>query len=248
VHEKKPTQVKGDWLQHQTGNNKAKKKRAVNTVGCSGIDGSVVVPAASKVLFTNSATVTSVSASIRSSAPAEDRAQEVIERQKRLGLTLKDSTNHQPSLKHHQPFKKKEARQSSDSDFFASLQDIDLDAARNAKSRFEHEASAESYARSRRNVTELEQREDREKEHEKKKKNTQSNKIHREWHCITCKQFFHQDPVRCKRQGHTIKLKRNIEETKTLTEQRLSLADKSVEAGGLKLGAGIEWTKITPKC
>ena len=113
----------------------------------------------------------------------------------------------------------------------------------------EDEADAEEYARSRRAVTELEKQE-RQKEARKNKENSASNNknnrngggaIQREWFCQDCKKCFSNNPLRCVRARHRVKVERKLIKAKTQEEKRSALSNAKTEDGGLKLGSGIEW-------
>lgn len=244
--QQKPIQMgfAGQWLNGKSAGTAIAKKRKVNLDGC-GFDGNVMVPKANK-LFRSSAPVQPQRASATESA--EDRERAIRERQSSLSRAFQEMTNSgnasQPHKKKLLVKKTKKHPASSSTGFFADLPDIDVAKVMNAKSRFETEVKAEEYARKRRAVVELEKNENRQQKKEaKKKSNKPTSKVQREWHCVDCKRTFGVDPKMCKRMGHRVKLKRSIEEQKTVTEKRLQLDDKAVEDGGMKLGAGVEWTR-----
>jgi minichromosome maintenance protein 10 len=236
--------ITGNWLTECT-KTLSGHKRGLNRLGTSGFDGGVRVPQPHPMFR--------VAEPLRIHVPSgtesvQDRKNALLERQKSLSSVLQESTNHAPSLadrlKANQPKKPLPGSNA----FFAELQ-VDVNAVLNAKSRFETEAKADEYARSRKVVSELEKSEERELQKVAKKSENHKSmaKVRREWLCVNCKRTSGIDPKMCKRLGHTVKFTRHIEETKTLTEQRLQLQDKSVDDGGITLGAGVEWTKYMHK-
>ena len=240
----RPTVPKGKPLASNWLNVKAQsdKKRTVNRFG-GGFDGGVMVPKAHKMFRATTSTVQQQAQRPSFAESAQEQEQSLRDRQKSLSSAFHDKTDVAPSLSQRlKSLKPKAPDAASSNAFFAGL-DIDVNAVLNAKSRFETEAKAEDYARRRKVVTELEKSEERDTKKEAKKSQNQSQaKVRREWLCVNCKRTTGIDPKICKRLGHTVKFKRHIEETKTLTEKRLQLQDKSVEDGGILLGAGVEWT------
>lgn len=242
---------KKNWLSEGTTSSKSNaKKRAINRDG-GRYDGTVMVPKAHKLFraTTNKAMQQAQHATARETA--EERAMAIRDRQRSLVGVLQQKSSDAPDNQLQKSLQrsraKKAAATKNTSNFFADME-IDVNAVLNRKSRFEVEAKAEDYARKRQAVIELEKKEEGEMKREAKKnkasgKGTSNSKVQREWRCNTCKRTFGVDPKMCKRRGHKVKVLRSIEEVKTLTEKRLKLQDKKVEDGGIKLGAGVEWTK-----
>lgn len=236
--------ITGNWLKDCKTALPSGKKRALNVYGTAEFNGGVMVPKAHPMFRVSGPTlVPSQRQSVTETA--QDRARALLERQKTLSAALQDKTNRVPSLAERLKANKPKIVESSANSFFSNL-DIDVNAILNTKSRFETEAHAEDYARKRKVVSELEKTEERElKKVAKKSQNTKGvAKVRREWLCVQCKRTSGVEPKMCKRLGHVVKFKRHIEETKTLTELRLQLQDKSVDDGGITLGAGVEWTNF----
>jgi minichromosome maintenance protein 10 len=242
--EQKRQPITGNWLKDRKTELPSGKKRALNVYGTAEFNGGVMVPKAHPMFRVMGPTqVQSQRQSVTETA--QDRARALLERQKSLSTALKDKTNRVPSLAERLKANKPKIAASTANSFFSDL-DIDENAVLNTKSRFETEAHAEEYARSRKVVSDLEKTEERElKRVAKKTQNIKGMaKVRREWLCVQCKRTSGVEPTMCKRLGHVVKFKRHIEETKTLTELRLQLQDKSVDDGGITLGAGVEWTNF----
>lgn len=239
----KPQPLTGNWLK-ESARTMAGHKRTINKVGTSGFDGGVMVPQAHPMFRVAGPPVARIHGRSETHV-IEDRKNALLERQKSLSSALQDTTNRPPSLADRLKANQPKKAPFGSTTFFPEL-DIDMKAILNSKSRFETEAKADEYARSRKVVSELEKSEEREMQKVAKKTENHKlmTKVRREWHCVNCKRTSGINPKMCARLGHVVKFKRHIEETKTLTEQRLQLQDKSVEDGGITLGAGVEWTKF----
>lgn len=234
----------GSWLQEGT-KTLSGHKRTLNRLGTPGFDGGVRVPQPHPMFRVAEPSRIHVQSGTES---VQDRKNALLERQKSLSSVLQEITNQPPSLADRLKANQPKKALPGPNNFFPELQ-VDVNAVLNAKSRFETEAKADEYARSRKVVSELEKSEERELQKGAKKSENHKSmaKVRREWLCVNCKRTSGIDPKMCKRLGHTVKFTRHIEETKTLTEQRLQLQDKSVEDGGITLGAGVEWTKFIHK-
>jgi hypothetical protein len=217
-------------------------RRAVNHSGVSGLNGSVIVPKANPIFAASN------TPSVRQSIPlfAVDRKgieEEILERQRHLHSTI--SSRSKPS--HLSTIIAPKSREGAkpQSSVLGNLVDIDIQKVLSAKSRFEVEVMADAYALSRNKLVELEKAEEREGKKfpcNAKTDTTLTTKVRREWICVTCSRTSGIEPKMCRRLGHAVKCQRSIEESKTLTEQRLQLQGKAVEDGGIRLGAGVEWT------
>jgi hypothetical protein len=143
---------------------------------------------------------------------------------------------------------KQTADESLKESLFGKVGSMDMCKVMNQKSRFADEAEAEEYAKSRRIVLDLERREEQKKLIEEKKKKAsgaslKESSIEKEWVCATCKRTTKTRPAICLRANHSVSLKRDVKTSATVIEKRLKLDEKSVEEGGLKLGAGLEWDR-----
>jgi hypothetical protein len=243
----KGQQLKGNWLSENAAGKAGGKKRALNLDG-GRFDGTVMVPKAHK-LFRGKSTIGMQQAASNTRESLEDRARSIVDRQKVLKQAFRDLSNDSAPSVENKLLQRKKAKQAAakknSNAFFADM-DIDVNAILNKKSRFEQEAQAEEFAKRRKAVDELGKKEEREmkKDAKKNKNNKASNsKVQREWTCSNCKRSSGVEPKMCKRLGHKVTCKRTIEEAETLTERRLQLQEKKVEDGGIKLGAGVEWTK-----
>jgi minichromosome maintenance protein 10 len=81
----------------------------------------------------------------------------------------------------------------------------------------------------------------------KEKKNPNGNGcIETIWKCQTCHQVFSYRPMNCIKSKHLVGISRNLKKGPALTknEERLNITRKSVEDGGLVLGAGLNWSGL----
>ena len=117
-----------------------------------------------------------------------------------------------------------------------------------SKSKYEIEANAELFAKSRNVLSELEKKElSHEKRNAKKRKNADGsgaieNNIVTTWVCKTCKRTTRVKPGICIRQNHVVKRKREIKKKETVVEKRMGMRTKSISDGGMILGAGLDWS------
>ena len=77
-----------------------------------------------------------------------------------------------------------------------------------------------------------------------KKENAKKNRMNKEWVCRTCGGVkFKSKPNNCVRAGHNVKLVRQLNSTLSKTEERTKLHDRNIDDGGLRLGAGLDWSR-----
>jgi minichromosome maintenance protein 10 len=250
--------VTEDWLQKASkkrtplGNahNQKRQRRFVNT-DTRNFNGSVPVPKPSQMFQT--ARITKRVPMIQTSDVKEKaRAAQVLSQQQILACRLReqDGGGSQSSLfKASRPLSGADCsavrQQDRREEFYALLDDIDIQNASAATSQFADEVSAEEYARSRRVVTELEEQEGK-KQSKVAKSKTLGDKdktaIRKEWYCQQCRKSSPFKPAGCVRRGHSVATKREIVQAKSTSERRLDLASKDANDGGLTLGSGIEWS------
>lgn len=118
------------------------------------------------------------------------------------------------------------------------------------KSKYSQEADAESYAKSRQALTELEKQEakhdksqTRKNGNGKEKPTSSSAIIVCTYKCVTCNQISSYKPSACIAANHKVKQKREIKSKKSITEKRLNLKTRSADEGGMVLGQGLEWSE-----
>ena len=240
----------GDWINNSTKrpvsalvSHTKKKQRAVNTAG-GGFNGSVPVPKPSRIFQSRTPKV--IARTTTSTVQAEIAKDKIIEAQSKLAQKLKEKAVALNGRKASSSGAKsvQVKRPQDGKSFLDALGDIDEDAVLKAKSKFAKEADAEHYARSRRIVTELEQQEALREKKENKKENAKKNRMNKEWVCRTCGGVkFKSKPNNCVRAGHNVKLVRQINSTLSKTEERTKLHDRNIDDGGLRLGAGLEWSR-----
>jgi hypothetical protein len=126
--------------------------------------------------------------------------------------------------------------------FFGTMGTQDLERVRTTKSRFANEADAEDYAKSRQAVLELEKLENS-KAHQKSSRK-ENAKFTKEWTCATCGgKKFSLKPNNCIAASHKVKRHLLLNKEETKADKRSQLQQKSSEDGGLRLGAGLEWSR-----
>lgn len=118
-----------------------------------------------------------------------------------------------------------------------------------AKSKFSDEAKAESFAKSRQAITELEKKETSHEKRQSRKTNPQTGAkaagsaiIILEYKCLTCNKVSKQRPSHCISMRHNVKYVRDIKKYERASEKRLNLKSRSPEDGGMVLGSGLEWS------
>ena len=271
------TDLLGSSLQQKksssTSHNKSRKRPLSQTMKSStpavGVEGSVLVPAPSKLLFGSNTTTSNSSkvlippqrsapsASTRNHSQKEEERNKILNQQRQYAERLKKQgqssqssnkknnkkikTSNGTALQQHQPSKSSETQRQ---DFFHSLPAVDLDKVRTQKSRFQHEAEAEQYAKSRQALLELEQVEERSSSKTNPQQQAASKKLSNEWHCKTCNRVFTKRPNVCHVKGHVLTIQRKLlKHPVSKTDQRTKLNETSAEDGGLRLGAGLDWSR-----
>jgi rubrerythrin len=252
----------GDWLQTGgTSSNKRqppsslaqlaakKKQRSVNTVGAGGWDGSVLVPkpcrlfqgkVPTKLLAQSSSSASSVAAQQEAAAERilQQQSEVALQRRKEQAMPVNPYDSRKGKGK---PV----SRAQQFDDFFSNNAKLNVDTEKvlNAKSRFASEADAENYAKSRRAVTELEKQEDCKEKKGKKMGKGAEKRLTSEWICTTCggaRTIY--KPMSCIAARHKVKLDRDVVGSVSKTEQRTKLHDQDAADGGLRLGAGLDWS------
>jgi len=134
-------------------------------------------------------------------------------------------------------------------DIFAGLEDLDRADAIAAKSKYQNEADAEQYARSRRVINDLEKKESKTNARDERRRrqgggsgDSDDKGIQTEWICSTCGRTVGSKPIACISRGHQVKKKRSFKTRVTREESRDAINKKRAEDGGLQLGSGLEWS------
>jgi hypothetical protein len=241
----------GNWLQTETAKKKPvlsslaqmvkKKQRSINTVGTGGFDGSVIVPKPSGI-FANKAPMmlaNTGTSGIPNDEPSRDK---ILQQQSEVAQRLKERRAGAPA----NPYKTPTSQPKTKGSFLDSIE-IDQDKVLNAKSRFANEAAAEDYAHSRLRITELEKLESnkgkKQQSKDNNKKDQKNNRLTKEWNCSTCGARFTARPMQCITANHLVKISRTLAKVITKTDKRTKMHEKSVEEGGLRLGAGLDWSR-----
>lgn len=238
--------ITDDWLHPEEKARKKQKQSRVNLDG-SDVNGSVLVPKPSKIfqqgLSRSHARLRLPPRATKNGLEHHD-IQQVLSKQRVLaGQLLKPYNGDGKPVK----VATKETTKSEDLNgnhdlLFGSLGSIKYDEVLAASSCFATEIDAETYARARQVMIELE------KEEEKKKGNNkvnhkEENLIKKQWRCLVCKRTFSMRPDRCFAALHIVQIQREIYEQTTTAEARMSISEKSVEDGGILLGQGLEWSR-----
>lgn len=223
------------------------KKRAVNR-DTGGFDGSVPIPKRSK-LFRKEPIAPQARSAVTTTtqnALSEAKVDAIRQQQRLVAERQKENAAKQGSLSIRNGAARVSPDDSLRDSLFGSFKSVDTEQVLAAKSRFADEADAEAYAKSRSRVADLERREEQNMQSEKKKQKAASDSvIQKEWVCTTCgkKSKQRERLGLCTRAGHKVEFKRSLKMTDTVQERRLKLDQTSVEDGGLKLGAGLEWDR-----
>jgi hypothetical protein len=228
------------------------KRRAVNT-DSAGFHGSVPIPGPSKIFSQPkpAAALQFQSGSLlqRRKDPLPN-APNILAQQERLAAQLKECNTIKAADATRNRAKgtqkdKTSLKETLKENLFGSAFDtIPKEEIISAKSQFASEADAEAYALSRKVVSELEEKEFQAINKKASQQQENSNKIEKEWLCVTCKKSFSMKPMACLRMNHPLQVQRKIRETKTRAEERLLLTEKKAEDGGLVLGSGLEWSRF----
>jgi ribosomal protein L37E len=219
---------------------KKKKRRTIN-VGGGGFDGSVQVPKQSR-LFQSKApnTISKATPSGPSPQQAAEARHKILQNQAVVATLLKQSSTNPYSNKNGKTAASTATKKTVSGSFYDGLGDVNLEKANNTKSRFATEVEAEEYAKSRQKVVALEKLETSK---EKKKKAGKENRFMTHYVCQTCGNRSAQNPKSCVAAGHQVVKSRSLTESESKTEKRTSLHQKSATDGGLRLGAGNEWSR-----
>jgi hypothetical protein len=249
--------VTENWLHlaQGRGNNENKKpqsnpskRKRINT-DTRAHDGTVLVPKSTGIMNRNHA---SLSHTLLSATrpnlpqPKEKSAEDVLLRQQVVAEQLKQKqqqprlqvnreTSHTVALQDSKPYNSHQAL------LFDAirLDSSQLEEVAAAKSKYQDVLDAEEYVQRRNKLQTLDELEHKAmKRHENSTKSGQGL-IEKEWHCATCKHTFKSPPVLCQRRSHVVKIRRNIQETKTVDEQRQALSNQK---DGMILGHGLEWS------
>lgn len=231
-----------------------KKRTAINRDG-GGFDGSVAVPRPSKMFRAKASPLPSKSTGAQEEPLNQHNTASLLENQRLVAQRQKE-TVHQVASRRSTKIPsastssgtKSSAEDSLRASLFGKVASIDVDEVLNAKSRFENEANAEAYARSRLIISDLERREEKTNAIEAKKQKpagafTKDSGIQKEWVCNTCKRTTKARPALCIRAHHKVTFKRDVKKSTNATEERLKLDERSSADGGLRLGAGLEWDR-----
>jgi hypothetical protein len=257
-----------NWLSEETkrrapiipASNVDKKRRTLVNTDKEGFNGSVPVPKPNK-LFSGRR---SFHQGVLVAMPGNDSADQSVSRdaamaadvrlrQKEIASTLRDSSeiSMKPSKSSQQVGQQGKNKANSQlhvpEPSFQEQLDVDFDKVMSARSRFANEIDAEEYVKSRRVVSELEQREEKaetkaKKNQAKSKKGELESAIVKEWYCPICEHTTSFLPQACIRSGHKVKFDRSVKTKESVEEKRLELTKKAVADGGLILGAGLEWS------
>lgn len=217
-----------NWL-HPASSRSKSKRRSINTQ-MSGFDGSVPVPQSKLAVLPRRAPVLTKSLPRPTCMDQAKARAKILSQQQAVKEKLQQSSGAP---------RPRQAEVKLESTWQGP---IDVEEVATTKSMFAHEAEAEEYARSRSVVEGLEE-EEHKKLKAKNKEALPTGSIQREWVCKTCGRTTKIKPTSCFNANHLVKMKRQLQETKTADEQRLELSNKRAEDGGLKLGSGLEWER-----
>jgi hypothetical protein len=229
-----------------------KKRRKVNTDGC-GFNGSVQVPKPSLLFQSKSQMVISNVTTSRSSSLSSKRNAEVREKVLANQATLARSLlSRNSNSSNPNPYTSKikkinttgSVKNTKGASFYDSLGDVNLEKIKNSKSRFASDLEAEEYAKSRQKVLKLENLEaSKEAKAKKMNKENMNNGFVTVYYCKNCGTNTSFAPKSCIRSKHQVKQTRSLAASQSKTEKRTSLHQKSAEDGGLRLGAGNDWSR-----
>ena len=246
----------------------AAKVRKRNLVHMEGMNGAVQVPKPNPLFRKSTPNPYKSGPCTYASEPVTPSPQQksaLMDRQRQLAEQLKNnaSTGSGTSTKtkvHSRTKSKSSATKSGLDEMLgaAPLSDSKRSSILEAKSKYSQQAKAESYAKSRQAVSELEKQEaayDKKQERKKSKSNSMQGEGHAgtkssigsaiivsEYKCVTCNKITQSKPMRCIREKHKVKRKREIKKQENTAQKRMNLKNRSVDDGGLVLGAGLEWS------
>jgi len=242
------------------------EKRKRNLVHMEGMNGQVQVPKPNslfnKAVAPNSYNSSPCTAQMQPITPSPQQKSAMLEKQKELAERLKHGKTSANSnihkFTHPKSKSKSESLSSSGAPDLDSilgmvpLSDEKRASVLEAKSKYSQEADAESYAKSRKVISELEKQEAKHDKIQARKTQAVSGTapgsigtaiIVSEYKCLTCKKITQYKPVRCFSANHKVKRKREIKKQESTIQKRLNLKTRSVDDGGMVLGAGLEWSE-----
>lgn len=231
------------------------EKRKRNLVHMEGMNGQVQVPKPNtlfnKTVAPNAYNSTPCTAQMQPITPSPQQKSIMREKQKELAERLKHGKTSANMHKITHKSKTKSSLSSSGApDLDSILGMVPLSGEKRAsvleaKSKYSQEADAESYAKSRKVISELEKQEAKHDKIQARKTQAVSGTtiIVSEYKCLTCKKVTQSKPVRCISANHKVKRKREIKKQESTIEKRLNLKTRSADDGGMVLGAGLEWSE-----
>jgi minichromosome maintenance protein 10 len=257
----------------RNGKNHAFENRKRNLVHMEGMDGQVPIPKPS-ALFRQQAPLLQQNIGHRTTlpqqpvavSPSPEQREMLMERQKELAQVLKrqgtvncskscpikSKSRSSISMSKASPVESRSVTSSSDLDMILGVAPLSTEQRKlvlDAKSKFSDEAKAESFAKSRQAITELEKKETCHEKRQSRKNNQRTDMnpsgsaiIILEYKCLTCKKVTKQRPSHCITMRHQVKFVRDIKKHERASEKRLNLKSRSPEDGGMVLGSGLEWT------
>lgn len=247
--------VQGDWLNPMNNRSLSAKKTPLTgkkrTIyrDSGEYDGSVAIPKPNKLFRGRTPVPQQRRVTPNQGTLTESKVDSIREQQRLFAQRQKENSSHrQGHSRNLAPVLVTKGRLSAEDalkgSLFGKFSSVDTQEMVNAKSRFEDEAKAEEYAKSRRVVSELERQEELKMKSNKHQPDmTSVHAIQKEYLCVTCKKTTKFFPKLCKRANHKISQKRSIKKADTVQERRLKLDEQSAEDGGLKLGTGLEWDR-----
>lgn len=242
-----------------TKSNPEKRKR--NLVHMKGMNGQVQVPKPNtlfnQAVAPNSYNSTPYIAQIQPITPSPQQKSAMREQQKALAERLKHGKTSANIHKIMHKSKSKSDSSSGPPDLDSILGMVPLSDEKRAsvleaKSKYSLEADAESYAKSRKVISELEKQEAKHDKIQARKTqavsgttpgSTGTTKIVSEYKCLTCKKITQYTPLLCISANHKVKIKREIKKQESTIDKRLNLKTRSADDGGMILGAGLEWSE-----
>jgi minichromosome maintenance protein 10 len=244
-------QVLGDKRKSSAINNGSKKpkhntnkRRKYVPSHQEGFDGQVFVPKPNTLFNSRKSTSNMMmqSPAVPTTASINEEKAMMLEKQRNIAEQMR--LNRLKAKANKGGKEKPKTSMSTDIDTFNDFSSFKMSDSQRAKaleskSRYEIEANAELFAKSRNVLTELEKKETTFDKRSAKKTRandgggTGSN-ITMQWVCVTCKRTTRVRPGICIRQNHVVKRKREIKRKETAVEKKGSAK--------MILGAGLEWS------
>jgi len=240
------------------------EKRTRNLVHMEGMNGQVQVPKPNalfnKAVTKNQYNSAPCAAHLQPITPSPKQRSAMLEKQKQLAERLrhgKTSAYENTGTKIKPKGTTKSSAESGTSDLdailgIAPMSEETRASILEAKSKYSQEANAESYAKSRQAISELEKQEAKHDKRQARKTQSASGTVPAsagtaiivsEYKCLTCKKITQKKPTRCIHLNHKVKRKREIKKKDSVTQQRMNLKTRSADDGGITLGAGLEWSE-----